>query len=194
MLATCSYFPWFISLVNLWGLSITTVCVIFSCFHHHMFLLSVPKCFVFPYFGFSLFLRFLHIWILCQEKAKVWPSDFLHPWDSDTQFPFHCFWIWWEIFQNSSPFFLQPSSYRSLPAGQPWASALSCLVCWRFRPPAWLALPRLAAGAGASSKCLLPGQLATGLVEQTIAADLQPDSDKRARKLIPCASREEAKN
>lgn len=55
-------------------------------------------------------------------------------------------------------FFLQPSSYRSLPAGHLWASALSYLLCWHFRPSAWLALPRLATGFGASSKCFLLGQ------------------------------------
>lgn len=104
----------------------TTIC--FYCLYQNV--LCSPILVAVYFWGFCIFEYCVRRKIKFDLQTSFTPEILI-------QFPFHCFWIWWEIFQNSSPFFLQPSSYRSLPAGQPWASALSCLVCWRFRPPAW---------------------------------------------------------
>lgn len=95
-------------------------------------LLSVPTCFVFPLFLLlSLFEVFAYLNIVSGEQF-----DFLHPWDSATPLPFHCFWIWWEIFQHCSPFSfsLHHITASQLASREPASSRASCAGVFGLRP------------------------------------------------------------
>lgn len=151
------------------------MCDIFFCFHHHMLLFSVPTCFVFSLLLLQFILEvFSSLNIVSEDKQFDLQTSFTL--EILIQFPFHCFWIWWEIFQNCCAFFfnLHRIAASQLAICEPAPSRTFCAGILGLQP-GWRCLdwPLVLEPPPSVFSWV---SITTGLVEQTTAADLPPYS------------------
>lgn len=125
---TFSYFSWFFSLATMWGLSITASLGVIWFLFLPPYMIILPSGFANPLISFAVYWGFgicecclrrkmNGLTFRCPSPLRFWHTSF------------HCFLDLVGDLSELLPFFLQPSSYRSHPAGQPRASALPGLVC-----------------------------------------------------------------